>query len=149
MNTWLPYQSSCHSRWMQWWRRTNIKKLLLLLLWQALVSFSSYILNMFAIHEYKNHFNSITFLFLFILSPFLIWLADAKFGRYGLVMFGSLMVFVSSVVFYLALLVSKDLLRLVFYSLAYAVSIIGNTCFSLAIVPFLTDQFVGATSDEA
>ena len=141
-------QSSCHSRWMQWWRRTNSKKLLLLLLWQALVSFSSYILNMFAIHEYKNHFNSITFLFLFILSPFLIWLADAKFGRYGLVMFGSLMVFVSSAVFYLALLVSKDLLRLVFYSLAYAVSIIGNTCFSLAIVPFLTDQFVGATSDE-
>ena len=35
-----------------------------------------------------------------------------------------------------------------FYSLAYAVSSIGTTCFSLAIVPFLTDEFVGATSDE-
>ena len=57
-------------------------------------------------------------------------------------MFGSLMVFVSSVVFYLALLVTKDLPSLVFYSLAYAVSIIGNTCFSLAIVPFLTDQLL-------
>ena len=95
-----------------------------------------------------HHFNSTIFLFLFVSSPFLIWLADAKFGRYRLVMFGSLMVFGSSVVFYLALLVSKDLLSLVFYSLAYVVSIIGTTCFSLAIVPFLTDQFVGATSDE-
>ena len=50
--------------------------------------------------------------------------------------------------FYSALLVSKDLVSLVFYSLAYVVSIIGTTCFSLAILPFLTDQFVGATSDE-
>ena len=154
LNSWSPasqymatMQSSCHSRWMQWWRRTNSKKLLLLLLWQALVSFSSYIQNMLAIDATKR-INSITFLFLLILSPFLIWLADAKFGRYRLVMFGSLMVFGSSVVFYLALLVTKDLLSLVFYSLAYVVSIIGTTCFSLAIVPFLTDQFVGATSDE-
>ena len=58
-------QSSCHSRWMQWRRRTNNKKLLLLLLWQALVklSFSSYVLKMFAVHAYTSHFNSITFLF--------------------------------------------------------------------------------------
>ena len=155
LNSWsLAYeymatmQSSCHSRWMQWWRRTNSKKLLLLLLWQALVSFSNYVLEMFAIHAYRSHFNSITFLFLVILSPFLVWLADAKFGRYRLVLFGCLMVFGSSVVFYLALLVSKDLLSLVFYSLAYVVSIFGTTCFSLAILLFLTDQFVGATSDE-
>ena len=141
-------QSSCHSRWMQWWTRTNSKKLLLLLLWQALVSFSRYILKMFAVGAFTSDLYSTTFLLLLILSPFLIWLADAKFGRYRLVMFGSLMVFGSSVVFYLALLVSKDLLSLVFYSLAYVVSIIGTTCFSLAIVPFLTDQFVGATSDE-
>ena len=123
-------QSSCHSRWMQWWTRTNSKKLLLLLLWQALISFSRYILKMFAVGAYKPHLYSTTFLLLFILSPFLIWLADAKFGRYRLVLFGSLMVFGSSVVFYLALLVTKDLLSLVFYSLAYVVSIIGKTCFS-------------------
>ena len=93
-------QSSCHSRWMQWWRRTNSKKLLLLLLWQALFSFSNYVLEMFAIHAYKSHFNSMTFPFIFILSPFLVWLADAKFGRYRLiVMLGSLMVFGSSVDF--------------------------------------------------
>ena len=133
---------------MQWWRRTNSKKLLLLLLWQALISFSRYILKMFAVGAFTSHLYSTTFLLLLILSPFLIWLADAKFGRYRLVMFGSLMAFGSSAVFYLALLVTKDLLSLVFYSLAYVVSIIGTTCFSLAIVPFLTDQFVCATSDE-
>ena len=78
LNSWsLDYmttmQSSCNSRWMQWWRRTNSKKLLLLLLWQILVNFSWYMLKMFAVHALytTHHFNSITFIFVSISSPFL------------------------------------------------------------------------------
>ena len=85
-----------------------------------------------------------------ILAPFIGWLADVKFGRYRIVKFGSILSFSASIVLYFALLTggNKSLLSISLYSVALVFQLICLTCFAAAMLPFITDQLVGATSDE-
>ena len=132
----------------QWWTRTSSKKILLLLIWQVLFIFSHFI------HEVQARGFSPPAMILSniisILSPiFVLWLADKTFGRYEVVKFGSIISFSASVFFYLTFIFENCFfLSTVCFSGLLITLGIGNTCFSAAILPFLTDQLIGATSDE-
>ena len=143
------------SRWKQWLRRSAktccSKKILLLLVWNILFIFSHDIHSV-SLVEVSPQINDIVYLlssFLsIILAPFVGWLADVRFGRYELVKFGSILSFLTSIIFYLELLIGQGLAYTVLYSVAVAVQSIGLACYVAAMLPFLTDQLVGATSDE-
>ena len=142
-------QSTGLTRCKQWWRRSSSKKILLLLVWQVLFSFSWGIREAggWTVFRYFLQISQ----FLSVLSvPLFTWLADKTFGRYEIVKCGSLISFSSSVFFYLALCFqgNESVLRLVFYSALVIVLRLGNICYSTALLPFLTDQLIGATSDE-
>ena len=133
-------------------RSSNIccsKRILLLLVWQVLFSFSHGLL--VSSGEYLNwvspYFLAISQCCLHLLLAG--WLADVKFGRYEIIKFGSLATFLAGIFFYFALFtggVSVSSISL--FSTAMVIVGFGATCFIAAILPFLTDQIIGATSDE-
>ena len=145
-------QSSGHSSWKQWWRRSPntccSKKILLLLVWFFLFILSS---NIFTISAY-HHVGYTGILFAseclaYCLAPLVGWLADVRFGRYEMIKFGSLVSFLASILYYFVLLTTSTLSNVLFSA---AVNIIGlcGSCYYAAMLPFLTDQLIGATSDE-
>ena len=141
-------QSSGHSRWKQWWRSTNTccsKKILLLLVWQVLFTMSWIFLTFFTSDNvlYASTFLSYSF------APLLGWLADVRFGRYEIFRFGSIVSFLASI------FCTVYWRRRCFYS-EYCLVVSSNICIKLwfhlllssHILPFLSDQMIGATSDE-
>ena len=127
------------------------KKIFLLLAWQVFYSFSWIIL----IETKSVHLNftfiSISNYFSLILAPFIGWLADVKFGRYAVVQFGSLLTFLTSIFYFIALFAADEsysTINKIFLSLSLLATNFGYSCFSAAMLPFLTDQLIGATSDE-
>ena len=84
-------------QWKQWWRKSPnsccSKKILLLLVWQALFSFSnSLILSCAAYLNFTSPFFVTVSQFVSgIFAPLIGWLADVKFGRYEIIKFGSLL----------------------------------------------------------
>ena len=85
----------------------------------------------------------------FALAPVIGWLADVRFGRYEIIKFGSVISFLTSILYYFELLIGEgSTLTTVLYSVAVAVQSICSACFIAAMLPFLTDQLIGATSDE-
>ena len=145
-------QSSGHSRWKQWWKRSPntccSKKILLLLVWYMLFSLSSSIPIISALQRFGN--TGILFASQFLancLAPLIGWLADVKFGRYGMIKFGSLVSFLASILYYFALLTTSTLSKVLF-STAIIITNLGGSCYYAAMLPFLTDQLIGATSDE-
>ena len=138
------------SRWNHWWRSPNTccsKKILLLLMWSILIKFSE---NLSIVYRVKVDFYlTINLVSLAGVAPIIGWLADVRFGRYEIIKFGSLISFASSILFYLEFLNGEgSTLTTVLYSVALIVLFIGSACFTAAILPFLTDQLIGATSDE-
>ena len=82
-----------------------------------------------------------------IISPFFGWLADVKLGRYKVIVFASLVSFICAIlelIFGGVYLVSNVLIT----SIAFIVNNICFTCFSAAMLPFVTDQLIGASSDK-
>ena len=78
------------------------------------------------------------------------WLADVRFGRYEVVKFGSIVSFLASILYYFGILtgggdstLSNVLLLVAFVTVGF-----GFTCYLAAMLPFITDQIIGATSDE-
>ena len=124
------------------------KKILLLLVWQALFTFSWCILN------YNYTSNKIVFYTSNLLScfcaPLIGWLADVRFGRYEVIKFGSFSSFLASILCYFALFTEGDdsTLSTVLSSVATIIISLGFTCYAAAMVPFISDQIIGATSDE-
>ena len=83
-------QSSSHSCWKQWWRRTCCsKKILLLLMWQVLFSFSNSVPVALAPSLDPTVFFASNFL-ANCFAPIIGWLADVRFGRYKIIIFGSI-----------------------------------------------------------
>ena len=80
-----------------------------------------------------------------ILAPFVGWLADVRFGRYEIIKFGSLILFFISMLFYLQHFIGEGPTLIAVLSLSQG---IGDACFTASMLPFLTDQLIGATSDE-
>ena len=145
-------QSSGHSRWKQWWRRSPntccSKKILLLLVWQALfflpLNMLVYIFTVNVVVLYLLTFLS------FIFAPLIGWLADVRFGRYEVIKFGSITSFLASLLYYFALFNGggDTTLNTVLSSVVFVIVGFGSTCYSAAMLPFLSDQIIGATSDE-
>ena len=145
-------QSSGHSHWKQWWRRSPntccSKNILLLLVWYVFFIFSSTILRFSAFQCFGN--TGILFAsecLAYCLAPLVGWLADVRFGRYEMIKFGSLVSFLASILYYFALLTTSTLSNVLF-STAIVIINLGASCYYAAMLPFLTDQLIGATSDE-
>ena len=155
MASYQESQSSGQSRWKQLWRRSPntccSKRILLLLVWQALFTFShgvlmytapAYMIN--GIVLYPSIFLSYSF------APFIGWLADVGFGRYEVIKFGSIASFLASLLYYFAMFAgeSASTLSTVLYSIAFVIVSFLFISYAAAMLPFLTDQIIGATSDE-
>ena len=82
-----------------------------------------------------------------ILAPFIGWLADVKLGRYKVIIYGTLASFGASIPFTVAQF-SGETLGEVLYCIGNIVDTISSTGFSAAMLPFMTDQLVGATANE-
>ena len=81
------------------------------------------------------------------------WLADVRFGRYEVIKFGSIVSFLAYILYYFVMLSrggdsTLSTLSTVLWSVANVIASFGSTCYSAAMLPFLTDQIIGATSDE-
>ena len=145
MNIASSKQSGCLNRWKKWWRRLNSKKIMLLLMWQVMSTFSFGILMHWSLHR----FDQVSSLFSIIFTPFLTWFADVKFGRYEVIKFGTLVSFFAGILLYLTLYFAKEhLLKSILYLFAVAIVRFGSACYATTMLPFLTDQVIGATSDE-
>ena len=150
----LDFHKSLCACCKHWKRFSNLfcsKKILLLIVWQTLFSFSN---NLIVACAAYLHFTSPVFItasqfFSGIFAPLIGWLADVKIGRYETIKFGSLISFSGSIFFYFALFTgSVSTLSIVLYSVSIALVSLGNASFSAAILPFITDQIIGATADE-
>ena len=145
-------QSSDHSCWKQWWRRSPntccSKKILLLLVWHMLFTFSFLLLTYVIIANTIVYFSS-TFL-LSTFAPLIGWLADVRFGRYEVIKFGSIVPFLASILYYFTMITGggDSTLSTVLGSLAFATVNFGFISYEAAMLTFLTDQIIGATSDE-
>ena len=142
-----PYGHSC---WKQWWRRlpnTCSKKILLLLMWQVLFTFSWSILSYTRHEDLNDDFLFIVKFLAFCCAPVVGWFADVKFGRYEVVKFGSMASFSASIFYFFALVVNGALSKYLF-SAAIFVCSFTVACYLAAIIPFLTDQLIGATSND-
>ena len=145
-------QSSGHSHWKQWWRRSPntccSKKIMLLLMWHMLFFFSWGAQAYVPISSDIVYFTSIFLSYSF--APLIGWLADVRFGRYEVIKFGSIASFLASILYFIAMLTGggDSILSIVLLSVATVVVSFGFTSYSAAMLPFLTDQKIGATSDE-
>ena len=140
---------SGHSRW---WRRSPntccSKKILLLLVWQVLFMYPWSLLS--DIPSPNETLLYISTFLAYFAAPLIGWLADARFGRYEVIRFGSITSFLVSIMYYFALFNGKELSTLgnVLLSIATITVSFGFTCYKAAMLPFLTDQIIGATSHE-
>ena len=84
------------------------------------------------------------------LAPLIGWLADFKCGRYTIIKMSLFPSFFASIFYYFALFFEDDdsTFSAVFLTLAIVIVSFSFTCYSVAMLPFITDQIIGATSDE-
>ena len=136
---------------MEIWRSAiTCRKILLLLMWEVLfkLSFGLLIGNRVMTLDYV--FISVTKSLSLLFAPFVGLLADVRFGRYEIIKTGSLVSFFASLFHYCALLLGEDasLLKTLLFCAATILVSFGDTCYSAAMLPFLSGQLIGATSDE-
>ena len=89
-------------------------------------------------------------LFSYSLAPLVGWLADVRFGRYAVLRFGPRAALLASFLYFFAMITEgvDSTLSNVLFTVAIVIASLGTACYSAAILPFLTDQIVGATSTE-
>ena len=124
------------------------RQILLLLTWQALYTLSWCILSDIPSPENIVLFTS-TYLSYFF-APLIGWLADVKLGRYQVIKFSALASFLASILYYFTALNGNKLStqgNVLLYVTTFIVSF-GFTGFIGAMLPFLTDQLIGANSVE-
>ena len=148
-------QSSGLSCWKQWWRRSPntccSKRVLLLLVWHMLFTFSwSVLTNTLPVYMLNGIFLHTSMFLSYFLAPFIGLLADGRFGRYEVIKFGSIGSFLASILYYFAILAGESFSTLssVLYSIVYAILSFQLITYVVAMLPFITDQIIGATSDE-
>ena len=135
----------------QLWRSAiTWRKILLLLMWEMLFKLSFGLLIGDKIVTLDHIFISVTESVSLLLAPLVGLLADVKFGRYEIIKTGSLVAFFASLFYYCALLLGEDasLLKTLLLCAATILVYFGDTCYSAAMLPFLSDQIIGASSDE-
>ena len=82
----------------------------------------------------------------FILAPVAGWFADVKFGRYKVVSLVSFVTFFANIFLFLGVITSGVVSTLLL-DLASLLVYIGQACYPIAMLPFISDQIIGATSD--
>ena len=119
-------------------------------MWEALFSFSSSVLSATAPFLNVTIYYSTLFLVSYSSAPIIGWLADVKFGRYKMILFGSIASSLVSILYYAVMVTSENnsTVSKVLLYIVFAVVRFGATCYEAAMLPFLTDQIIGATSDE-
>ena len=115
-------------------------------MWQVLFSFSNSVPVALAPSLDPTVFFASNFL-ANCFAPIIGWLADVRFGRYKIIIFGSIASFLASILYYIAMITGGTLSTVLLYSSVVIVNF-GATCYSAAMLPFLADQIIGATSDE-
>ena len=93
-------------------------------------------------------FTMISMLVSKLLAPLIGWLADVKLGRYETIKFASLFSFIANVLIFFAFITESESALKILASIALAIAAVCFTCNSVAMLPFLTDQQIGAMSDE-
>ena len=135
------------SQWKHFPNTCCSKKILLLLLWNILFQFSRETIVFFRTNAVSVHFYLAIGFVPFALAPFVGWLGDVRFGRYKIIKLGSMTFFLTSILFYSEFLI-EGILSTVIHTVIVTMQGIGGACFIAAMLPFLTDQLIGATSDE-
>ena len=82
-----------------------------------------------------------------VMAPLIGWLADVKFGRYKVIIYGTLASLVAIILFTAGSFTSGTLHE-VLCCLAAMVDSLAYAGFIAAMLPFMTDQIIGATSNE-
>ena len=134
----------------QLWRSSDAcRKILLLLMWEVLFKLSFGLLIENKVMTLDYIFISVTKCLSLLLAPLVGLLADVKFGRYKIIKTGSLVAFFASLFYYCALLLGEDasLLKALLFCAATILVCLSDTCYSAAMLPFLSDQLIGASSD--
>ena len=151
----VPSRFSWSTRRQKWKIHSTCcrKEILLLLIWQMLFTFYHYLV-IFDELFVPTDFSSVGVIIIpnigYALSPIVGWLADVKLGRYKVIIYASMGSFISSILYSVGLIIldiSSDTSKVLFTT-AISINSISRVCFSAAILPFITDQLVGATSDE-
>ena len=140
--------SSGPNGWKQWLKTCCSKKILLLLVWQVLLTFSWIVLLTISIPN-KLSLHVLVFLS-YLFGPLIGWLADVRFGRYRVIRFSTLSSFLASILYYFSVLTGGGVSTLSTVLLYVSIVVFGfdYICYSAAMLPFITDQIIGATSDE-
>ena len=125
------------------------RKILLLLMWEMLFKLSWCLL----IEGTSKTGNleiisiSITESISLLLAPLAGLLADVKLGRYEIIKIGTIISLLASLLYYCGLLLGGTIKTLLFCT-TIILFCFSDTCYSAAMLPFLTDQIIGATSDK-
>ena len=137
-----------------WWKsRRSLntccsKKIVLLLAWTAFFTFSRCTMIKVIDDNMPSVFTMVSMLVSKLLAPLIGWLADVKLGRYETIKFASLFSFIANVLIFFAFINESEGAFKIIASIALAIASVCFTCVSVAMLPFLTDQLIGATSDE-
>ena len=149
-------QSPDLNRRRQWWRRIPKtccrREILILLVWQMLFFLSIDLQN----HTRELRFESsqmLTYIYIVttvgsnVFAPFFGWLADVKLGRYKVVIYGTLVSFATSILSFIGTFTSGSFHEVLTY-IALIADGLAHVGFWAAILPFMTDQLIGATANE-
>ena len=88
--------------------------------------------------------------FSYFFAPLIGWLADVRFGRYETIKFVSFTSFLASILYFFTMITGRGYTTLstALLSLAIVINNFGFICYATAMLPFITDQIIGATSEE-
>ena len=82
-----------------------------------------------------------------LFAPLIGWIADVWLGRYKVILYGTLISFVASIPLFLGQVVfAHIIISDVISFVAVSLSTLGFMCYSMAMLPFMTDQLVGASA---
>lgn len=127
------------------------REILVLLVWQALLVFPHSLIVMNSEYSFqRDHYVSNASEFgLFLLVPFIGWLADVKVGRYKIIIYGTLAAFTANLLSSVELLLlSDDVFNEALSCFVVVMDALCYASFLAALLPFMTDQLKEATANE-
>ena len=140
-----------------WFRKSCCRgDVLILLTWQVLFVIAHHLFSfgkaVSVLSTNDSGFHLLHFLALLanfgfaILAPFVGWLADVKLGRYKVVLFGTLISLSSNIIFFSGLQIKYSMIGKVLLGLGMLTEGLGDIFFLASMLPFMTDQLVGASA---
>ena len=85
-----------------------------------------------------------------LFAPIIGWIADVKLGRYRVITYGTLLSFSANIMYFLIQIIHTatplGIPSLVFSTIGILLTTLGYLCYEAAMLPFLTDQVIGANA---